>query len=96
MKRQSRGSYRCVALNTVGQGESDEFYLKVLCKPLADNIYCRLASHVAFSPPSPTRPLRDASLIRSRASVPRRAEGGLSRGEERARGGELRRGRRSR
>lgn len=32
VKRQSRGRYWCAAINSEGRGESNEFYLKVLCK----------------------------------------------------------------
>lgn len=32
VKRQSRGRYWCSAINSEGRGESNEFYLKVLCK----------------------------------------------------------------
>ena len=32
VRRQSRGQYWCSAFNSQGQGDSEEFFLKVLCK----------------------------------------------------------------
>ena len=47
VKRQSRGRYWCAAINSEGRGESNEFYLKVLCK--YSNPFVSSFPHVSLS-----------------------------------------------